>query len=253
MAREGLRRAGHLVGEWLVIVQGRLVDVLDRKGAALDLDHRRAREEIREGRGVERRRGNDHLQLRSLREQAVQVAEDEVDVQRAFVGLVDDQRVVLPQPRITARLREQDAVGHELHDRAVARRTVLEADLVADLRAQLDPHFLRDPAGHRGCRDPARLRASDPPTLCPEPESEGDLRQLRRFPRARVPADDDDLVGRDGLRDLRALARDRERFWKGNHHSMPCFPYVSGGRRSPRPRVRRKPETCFRIACSWSS
>ena len=61
----------------------------------------------------------------------LQVAEDEVDVQAALVRLVDDQRVVAEQLPVVLQLGQQDAVGHQLDQRAVAGR-VGEADLVAD-------------------------------------------------------------------------------------------------------------------------
>ena len=49
-----------------------------------------------------------------LREQLLEVAEDEVDVQAALVCLVDDQRVVAAQHPVALDLGEQDAVGHHL-------------------------------------------------------------------------------------------------------------------------------------------
>ncbi|WP_287879597.1 DEAD/DEAH box helicase, partial [Aquitalea sp.] len=65
------------------------------------------------------RGGDDHLQLRALRQQPAQVAEQEVDVEAAFVCLVEDDRVVREQLAVTLDLGEQDAVGHQLDQRAV--------------------------------------------------------------------------------------------------------------------------------------
>ena len=48
-----------------------------------------------------------------LREQPVQVAEQEVDVQAALVRLVDDDRVVAAQQPVAPDLGEQQAVGHQ--------------------------------------------------------------------------------------------------------------------------------------------
>ncbi len=71
---------------------------LHRIGPAGDLDDRRRgargrREVPGEPLGVDRRRGDDDLQVRPRGQQAAQVAEDEVDVEAALVRLVDDQRV----------------------------------------------------------------------------------------------------------------------------------------------------------------
>ena len=46
---------------------------------------------------VDRRRGDDDLQVRALGQQLLEVAEQEVDVEAALVGLVDDDRVVRRQ------------------------------------------------------------------------------------------------------------------------------------------------------------
>jgi hypothetical protein len=68
--------------------------------------------------GVDGRRRDDHLQIRPLRQDLAQVAEQEVDVEAALVRLVDDDRVVGAQQRIVLRLGQQDAVGHQLDRRA---------------------------------------------------------------------------------------------------------------------------------------
>jgi hypothetical protein len=69
---------------------------LDRVGAPLDLDDRCAPgvPKCGEALGVDGGRGDDQLQIRPLRQQLFQVAEQEVDVEAAFVRLVDDDRVV---------------------------------------------------------------------------------------------------------------------------------------------------------------
>ena len=67
---------------------------LDRVGAAGDLDHRRVVEVPANRRRVDGRRGDDQLEVRAPGQQPLEVAEQEVDVEAALVGLVDDQRVV---------------------------------------------------------------------------------------------------------------------------------------------------------------
>ena len=62
-------------------------------------------------------RGDDQLEVRPPRQQLLEVAEQEVDVQAALVRLVDDDRVVAPQHPVALDLGQQDAVGHQLDQR----------------------------------------------------------------------------------------------------------------------------------------
>ena len=94
------------------------------------------------------RRGDDHLQVRPARQQLAQVAEQEVDVEAALVRLVEDQRVVAQQPAVALDLGEQDAVGHQLDQGAVA-------DLVGE------PDRVADRLAERGC--PVRRRCAARP------------------------------------------------------------------------------------------
>ncbi len=107
-----------LLRSWSRVLLERPPALLDREHAARDLDHRRralrAGEVLRKAIGVDRGRGDDHLQIGPARQDLAQVAEQEVDVQAALVRLVDDQRVVGAQQRVALRLGEQDAVGHQL-------------------------------------------------------------------------------------------------------------------------------------------
>jgi hypothetical protein len=112
--------------------------------------------------GVDRGAGDDHLQVGTLREQLPEVAEDEVDVEAALVGLVDDQRVVATQHPVALDLGEQDAVGHHLDERRLAD-LVGEAHRVADVVAQLRPDLLGHPLGDRAGGDPAGLGVADHP------------------------------------------------------------------------------------------
>ena len=98
--------------------------------------------------------------MRATTQQALQVAEQEVDVERAFVRLVDDQRAVGAQHGVRLDLGEEDAVGHEL-DARVAAGVIVEANLAADLAAPSDAQFLRDAPGNAQRRHAARLGAAD--------------------------------------------------------------------------------------------
>src|ERR687897_507458 len=69
---------------------------LDRVGAARHLHHRRT-EVPGEALGVDRRRRDQYLEVGAAGEEPREVPEDEVDVEAALVGLVDDERVVAAQ------------------------------------------------------------------------------------------------------------------------------------------------------------
>ena len=146
---------------------GRIIAVLrrspahfDRETAALDVDYRRVVEMFRERGRVDRRGGDDQFQILAPRQQSLEITQQEVDVEAAFVRLVEDDRVVAVEPGIRLRFGEQDAVGHELDQRAFAGglgETHLEthdaAEFGAELRGDATRHAAR---GHA-----AWLRAAD--------------------------------------------------------------------------------------------
>ncbi len=107
-------------------VDERAVADLDGEGAARDLDdrgrlaRRRVGEVLGEALRVDRRRGDDDLEVGAAWQQLLEVAEDEVDVEAALVRLVDDDRVVAAQLAVALHLGEQDAVGHHLDERVAA-------------------------------------------------------------------------------------------------------------------------------------
>ncbi len=141
-------------------------------------------------------RGDDDLEIGAARQQPLEVAQDEVDVQAALVCLVDDQRVVTAEQAVALQLGKQDAVGHHLDQRAVAGR-VVEPHLVADRGAQLGAEFGGDPLGHAAGGDPPRLGVPDLPGH-PAAQLQADLGQLGGLARSRLPGDDHHLVVPDG-------------------------------------------------------
>ena len=221
-APEILRRADDRVLEFLLVVglPGRDVAAraqrppadVDGIGPAGHLDHRRrpvdGAEVARKALRVQRGRRHDDLEVGALRQQCLQIAQQEVDVEAALVRLVDDDRVVGRQEAVAGRLGEQDAVGHQLHER-VGLRVVGEAHLVADVVAQFAAEFLRDARRDRACRNASRLGVADEAPLAPA-QRQADLGQLRRLARARLAADDHDLVVADRGGDLVGPLRDRQ-------------------------------------------
>ncbi len=110
--------------------------------------------------GVDRRGGDDDLQVRAVALDVLQVAEHEIDVEAALVRLVDDQGVVGLELAVAANLVQQDAVGHDLDERGRAR---LVREPHRETHGFADPHaeLGREPACNRLCRNAARLRVTD--------------------------------------------------------------------------------------------
>src|SRR5690606_17460010 len=68
-----------------------------REGASRDLDYRGIVEVGGKTLQVDGRRGDDDLEVRPLRQNGLQIAEQKVDIQAALVRLIDDQRVISRQ------------------------------------------------------------------------------------------------------------------------------------------------------------
>ena len=67
--------------------------------------------------------------VRARGQEPLQVTEDEIDIEAALVSFVDDDRVVVVQPWVAVQLGQQNPVGHDLHQGAVAD-PIGEPDLV---------------------------------------------------------------------------------------------------------------------------
>ena len=91
---DGVADRLRLVAVVTVVVSDRAVADLHRVRATGHLHHRGVVEVGREAGRVDGGRGDDHLEVGPLRQQLVEVAEQEVDVEAALVGLVDDEDVV---------------------------------------------------------------------------------------------------------------------------------------------------------------
>ena len=139
----------------IVAAQGTIAD-LDRIAASRDLEDRRAVEITREAQGVDGRRGHDQLELGTPRQEALETAEQEIDVQAALVGLIDDQGIVGEEPAIVLQLGQEDPVRHEL-EVGVGPDPVAETDLVAHGVADLAAELMRDTRRQATRRDAPRL------------------------------------------------------------------------------------------------
>ncbi|GHT42920.1 hypothetical protein FACS189443_6410 [Planctomycetales bacterium] len=76
-------------------------------------------------------RRDNQFQIGTLRQNPFQHSEQEVDVERPFVGFVDDDGVVLAEVAVALRFGEQDSVGHQFDERVGAAFFV-------------EPHFVSD-------------------------------------------------------------------------------------------------------------
>ena len=157
--------------------------------------------------------------------------------------LVQDDAVVLIKFRVVLRLRQQDAVRHELDDRGVVR-AVVKPHLIADLVPARASGLVRETAGERGGGDPARLGAADA-SGAPESLQQRGFRELGGLAGTRRAADHDNLMrlqrGAD-FRDLRGdrkivgelaadagRSRDKRTFLRGREQTEKFFAFRLGG------------------------
>ncbi len=108
--------------------------------------------------------------------------------------LVEDEGVVAQQAAVALDLGEQDAVGHQLDQRAVAG-LVGEPHGVADGLAERGAQFVGDALGDGAGGQPPRLGVADG-AADTAAEFEADLRQLGGLARTGLAGDDDHLVSR---------------------------------------------------------
>ena len=141
-------------------------------------------------------------------DELVQVAEQEVDVQAPLVGLVDDDQVVGEQVAVAGQLGQEDTVGHDL-DRGRVGGAVVEADRVADGRAELDTELLGHPGCDRARRDATGLGVADG-AAHPESRLQRNLGELGALARPGLAGDDGHLVVADRGDQLVAAGTDRQ-------------------------------------------
>ena len=214
----GVGSAGHLNDGRRVVGQNRFGDFAFF-GAEVFVDDALARhvaggEVACETLRVDGRGGDDDLQIRALRQDALEVAEDEVNVQAAFVRLVNDEGRVAAQQLVVLNFGEQNTVGHEL-DGAVFADLGGESHLVADGFANFLSEFFGDAFGDGACGESARLGVADE-ALCAQAQVEAHFGNLGGFTGAGFTRDDDDLVVADRVHDVFAAFADGQLFGVGD-------------------------------------
>ena len=182
------------------VFAGRTVADFHRIRPPADVQHRRATEMRGEFFRVDGRRGDDDFEVGTARGEAVQVAEEEVDIEAALVRLIDNDDFVLREVRVGKGFGEQHAVGHQLDDGGVAGFFV-KAHLIADRATKRGFQLFGDARGNATRGDAARLGVGDG-AACAETERDAKLRQLCRLPRTGFAADDNDLMVADEAEDV---------------------------------------------------
>ena len=142
--------------------------------------------------GINSGRRNDHLEVLAFGKNPLEVAQQKVNIDRALMGLVNDDGVIVPQKRIGLRFRKQNAVGHQL-DGGSRHGLVGKAHLVAHHLAHLGVQLLRNALGDGTGGNASGLRVSDH-ALDAAPGKQTKLRKLRCFAGTRLAADDDHLM-----------------------------------------------------------
>ena len=179
-----------------------------RKRAAGNAKDRGALEKSAELFRVHCRRRDDELEVRSLTDNALEDAKQNVGVDAPLVGFVHDHGGVFFELRIVQRFPQQNSVRHVLNLCLFAGR-VLEPDRVSHVLAQLAADLVSDSFGDGNRGHPPRLRAANQ-AVAVKALFHQILRQLRGLARARLANDDDDLVVPDHPEELLATLENRQ-------------------------------------------
>ena len=203
---------GHAAGQVVVLrVFLGEPEGLDGEESTGDGDNGRAVEEVGEALGVKRGGGDDDAEVGAARQGALEQTEQEVDVERTLVGLVDDEGGITTEERVVARLGQQDAVGHQLEPRLL-RGLALETVLIPHCRAQRCADFLGQTASHGDGRQTPRLGDADHPAGL----WTGQVRELGKLgslAAARIAADNRDGTLAERLNQFVRM-RGNGQFWR---------------------------------------
>ena len=215
--------------------RGPILD-LYRERTARNFDDWRVVESLREGRGVDGGRGDDDLQVGALSQEVLEVPQQEVDVQRTLMSLVDDDGLVFGQRRITLHLGQQHTVGHQLDDR-IAARPVVEADLATHLAAPGHVQFFGD-ASRDGQRGHATGLGATNHGPGPKSGLQAHLGDLGRLARSGLTGNDHHRMGADRGHNVILASRDGQpgRVLRTRHRLRPKFTAFNGT-----PRLFHKP------------
>ena len=218
-----------LVGGVVVFAAEGPIPHLNRKRASAyfnDWNDAAVRGEVRcEFGRVDRGRSDNEFEIGPNGQKLVEEPEQEVDVEAAFVGLVDNDRVVPAQLSVSAYLGEQNAVGHNF-DASVIFDVVGEAHGESDGLANRATEFIGDSLSDGAGGEATGLGVTDH-AFDAAPEIETNLGQLRALAGARLAGDHHHLVITDGGADLIDSLGNRQ---------LGRVPYVDDVRRTSGPK-----------------
>ena len=179
---DALDRLRCLRGDRALVRNGEVVDL--HRIALPFGDEDRALIQIRRHRlGIERGGHHHHRQIASLRLlQVLHQREGDIAEQVSLVELIEHHRPDLGQRAVILKPAQQDAFGDKA-DAGADTGVIVEADLIANLRAQFALSLRGDTVGHRSGGDAAGLQDHDH-LVARNPRIEQHLRHLRRLPRA---------------------------------------------------------------------
>src|SRR5690606_13330875 len=186
---------------------------IHREGATADFDYGRFVEKLAEAFHLNRGRGDDDFQIRALRQQLLEVAEQKIDIQAALVGLIDNQRVIAIQKTVVLHFRQQDTVGHYL-DPGRFRSVVGKPHLIPDLLAYRLTQLFGNPAGNTARGNSPGLGMANQAADAP-PQIQANLRNLCGFTGAGFTGNDDHLMVIDGVTDILDPIANRQPGGKG--------------------------------------
>ena len=142
--------------------------------------------------GIDCGRSDDDFQVAPPSCQSVQVTQQEIDVERPFVGFVNDNRVVLIEPPIMLGLGEQNPIRHQL-DVRLRRSRICKSDFESDFASHGDIQFFGDSRSNGPGCNPAGLSMTNQ-SFNAASQFQADLGKLRRFSGSRFAAENDHLV-----------------------------------------------------------
>ena len=163
---------------------------------------------------IDRRRGNDNLEIPALLQQTLQIAQQKIDIEAALMRFINDDGVVGLEEWVMLRFGEQNTVRHQF-DQRIRRGTILEPYFDTDTFADAGIQFFRHAPRDRARCQTTRLRMTDKPLYAP-PEFQTNLWQLRGFTRTGFPANNHHGIGRNRRRNLVLTATNRQRFRKAD-------------------------------------
>ncbi|MBF0236948.1 MAG: hypothetical protein HQM12_04520 [SAR324 cluster bacterium] len=112
--------------------------------------------------GINTGGSDDQFQVWTFGQELFEVSQQKINVERSFMGFINDEGVIRIEKSVSLRFCQQDAICHELNE-GVARNLIGKpyfiAHDIAGVSAQFTSHLSRNGGG----RDTARLSATDFP------------------------------------------------------------------------------------------